>query len=608
MLLSSLFWARATLRLLRQRRRFVRQTGQTDCGVACALTVLNMMGRRADPVQAVETLDAERAGSSLEALRVYFTETHGLEATALKVPVERLRQVKGQVILHMRQMHYVVLLQRSARGVLVFDPAMGPVYYPMADVAALYSGFLLEVSGRRTGESRAVAKPGAAPGTLAGGKPSRGTEPLALFLLGLAARLLEGAVILCLVAALFLLLNHASFPSLLTVFALVALCGVLLLAARQTRFDGEDSWGKRKQSRLWRGVLRAATRDRDLNGFRGRFERDVSGSIRKGMMTGIPQRSQIPGALGALAGMSGLLAILSPIMTAVHLGLFGLLLVLLQLDDIQVCRRSVRKGIGRYTRLSQSLGLPGQAVAPELMGEVAKWSVIGFAGFGVLLSDLPPVALMFWILAGMQIVTSDFRKVRILLPLFGETETVSSLVAVEVPLRRQRMLDEVNLKPVAKDGVLEINGIDKLTQGLQQPDLTVREQRLIMADVVRLALAELPKETRPDPAAIRIFGPGQDATQADFEHLLLARESSSAVNRKRGAKLPVPQNARAVMDKAMADPVLRDLHSCAPGDFPVFWDFRAKMSIPDLKARLEGTGLDQAGHLTMGRLTVIKAA
>ena len=66
---SSVFWASATLALLRHRRRFVMQTARTDCGVASALTVLNMIGRKADPVLASEALNPDCAGSSLEALR-----------------------------------------------------------------------------------------------------------------------------------------------------------------------------------------------------------------------------------------------------------------------------------------------------------------------------------------------------------------------------------------------------------------------------------------------------------------------------------------------------------------------------------------------------------
>ena len=77
----------ATLALLRHRRRFVMQTARTDCGVASALTVLNMIGRKADPVLASEALNPDCAGSSLEALRRYFEEQQGIEAAALAVPV-----------------------------------------------------------------------------------------------------------------------------------------------------------------------------------------------------------------------------------------------------------------------------------------------------------------------------------------------------------------------------------------------------------------------------------------------------------------------------------------------------------------------------------------
>jgi hypothetical protein len=52
--------------------------------------------------------------------------------------------------------------------------------------------------------------------------------------------------------------------------------------------------------------------------------------------------------------------------------------------------------------------------------------------------------------------------------------------------------------------------------------------------------------------------------------------------------------------------VLRDLLSCEPGDFPVFWDVRNRMKITDLAERLDRSDLQRAGHLTMTRLTVIE--
>lgn len=594
---SSVFWASATLALLRHRRTFVMQTARTDCGVASALTVLNMIGRKADPVLASEALNPDCAGSSLEALRRYFEEQQGIEAAALAVPAASLHKIAGRAILHMQQQHYVVLLTCGRRGVLVFDPAMGPVYYPMADFTALYSGKLLEV--RKPARSKLPAPVGA--GQVVGGARPRRLDTAALFLAGLAARLLECALLLCLVAVLFLVLNHASFPSLLAIVAVIAACGGLLLLARQVRVGGEDDWARRRQSRFWRGLLRVSARDRDLNGFRGRMERDVSGTIRRGLILSLPQQAQIPAALGAMFGLTLLLIVLSPIIAAIHAGLFLCLLLLMQLDDIQVCRRSVRPGIGRYSRLGQRLGLPGKTVAPDALGEVAKWSVIGFAGFGVLLADLPPVALMFWILTAMQIVPLDFRRARVVMPLLAPAEAVPSLVGVEVPLRRQKLLGEVPLKVARSGDMLRIEGISKLTQSLQQPDLTVREQRMIMADVVRHALGGLSEGDRPEAGAVRIFGPGQDATQADFDHLLIARETRG------GGTLPVAVKAQPVVEKQQKDPVLRNLHSCAPGDLPVFWDYRNKMPVAELQARLGQTGLRHAAHLTMSRLTLVQA-
>ena len=103
MLRSSFFWASATLMLLRRRRGFVMQTARTDCGIASALTVLNMMGRSADPVQAAEYLDPDCAGSSLDALRRYFEEQQGIGAVALSVPAASLHKINGRAILHMQQ-------------------------------------------------------------------------------------------------------------------------------------------------------------------------------------------------------------------------------------------------------------------------------------------------------------------------------------------------------------------------------------------------------------------------------------------------------------------------------------------------------------------------
>ena len=600
MLRSSLFWIASIWTLVIKGRCFVQQTARTDCGVASALTVLNLIGRRADPVTAVDRMDPDRTGTSLDGLRRYFSDVHGLVAKSLSVPAARMDAIKGHAILHMAQQHYVVLLKSNQNGVLVFDPSVGPVFYPQDDFAKLYSGFLLHVPTQQPDQKTALQT---SQSTVGPETRRNRIAPVSLFVIGFATRLLECAVLLYLVAILYLVLNRASFSSLLVAFGLIAVCGGLLLLAHQVRFDGEDGWSRRRQSGFWRGLIRTSMRGRDLNGFRGRDEREVASSVRKGLSVAIPRRSQIPASLGAFCAVPALLWFLSPVVTVIHTLLYGYLLIVAQLDTVQVCRVSVRPGIGRYSKATLGHDLLNSTSAPDLFGEIAKWTVIGFAGFSVLLGALPPVALMFWILAAMQIVPMDFRRVMSLAPGLAAREPLSSLTASEVPLRPQRIVGAVDLTVRHDDGLIRIDGIAPLTQSLLQSDLTVREQRLIMADVVRHALQNVPdSELMPEIGPIRIFGPGQNASQVDFEQLMIAREAKADLS------LPVPVKARAILDQSAQDLVLRDLHSCEPGDFPVFWDFRERLAVQELQARLQRLGLPHAGHLTMKRLTLVEAA
>jgi hypothetical protein len=600
MLKSSFFWIRALWILLTRRRAFVQQTGRTDCGVACALTLLNLLRRPADAVQAVEDMDPDRTGTSLETLRLYFQTRHGLTARTLKVPASRIRALKGRAILHMHQQHYVVLLDAGACGLLVFDPAEGPVFYPTADFVSLYSGRLIEVPKTVDGHDLPALQVPSRP--LAKGH-KRSIEPVSLFLLGFAARLLECAILVCLVAVLYLVLNRASFPSLLMSFGLIALCGVLLLIAHQVRFQGEDGWIGRNQTQLWHGLLRTAVRGRDLSGFRGRPKHEVSGALRRGLSVSIPKRAQVASALGAFIAMPVLLWLLTPWAVLAHLLLFGLLLIIVQLDGVKVCRRSVRAGIGRNSKPGSGTDLLNALSAPDLFGEIAMWTVIGIAGLMVLVGALPPVALMFWILAGRQIVPQDFRRVTTIASGLSAEKPVSELTATEVPLRRQRVGGPIDLKVRHGGGLIRIEGIMPLTQSLQQPDLTAREQRLIMAEVIRHTLENLPTDEVPRGIGpVRIFAQGQDASLADFEHLMIAREARG------GDTLPAPANTRQILENGLEDTLLRDLHSCEPGDFPVFWDFRERLALGDLQSRLRNTGLDRAGHLTMRSLTLVEAA
>jgi hypothetical protein len=262
----------------------------------------------------------------------------------------------------------------------------------------------------------------------------------------------------------------------------------------------------------------------------------------------------------------------------------------------------VRGKIGRYSKLTQGRDLVNAAAAPELIGEVAKWTVIGVASYTVLTGTLPAVALMFWILVAMQIVPIDYKRAVLMTPAIGAQDPVPGLTGTEVPLRQQRLIGPVDLIVTRERNLMCIDGISGLTATLQQPDLTVREQRLIMADVVVHTIRNLPEEHRFRIGPIRIFGPGQDANQAEFELLLIARDA----NRPTGKNLPAPRDGRDLMQAGLQDPVLRDLFSCEPGDFPVFWDLRSQLILSELQDRAAMAGHARVGHLTMGRLTIIE--
>lgn len=597
MLRSSFFWAQTSRFLFAKRKSFVMQTARTDCGVACTLTVVNLLGRSGDPVHAVEELDADRTGSNLEAMRKYMETRHGFVARALAVPAHKLGEVKGRLILHMDQMHYVVLLRRSRKGVLVFDPAKGPVFYPTADFSKLYSGHLLEVN--RPPRGTTVPQKTA-------GRPSLGArhrDPISsigLFVVGVASRILECTILLCIVAALFLVLNRASTASILMVFLLVALCGAVLLWARHLRVMGEANWAQRRQDKIWHGLLRTFLKGKDINGFRGRPETDVSSTLRHDMTSVLPQFSQVPAAIGAVLGIAALLALLNPWLSLAHLGLFAGLLVIMQLDEIQVCRVSLRPGIGRYSKLGQGHSPLNATVASELFGECSKWLVIGTAGFSVLLADLSPVALMFWILTGMQIVPLDFKRAKTLAPILKSQQLVSPMTTTEVPLRNQTVGGPVDLKISRSNGIMRIKGIEPLTATLQQRDLTVREQRLILADIVRHTFLSLAPSKRPKTGPIRIFASGHEATQSDFEYLMISRESDVSET------LPAIREGRKTVADAATNRFVRDLHSCDYGDFPVFWDFRGQIKLEQLQDHLRDSGLAKAGHLTLTRMSVIE--
>lgn len=592
MLRSSLFWVASAWDLARFSRHFVPQNTVTDCGVACAMTVQRMLGGDPDAVMASQTLDPDRAGTNLEELRAYLAESGGLNARALSVQPARLGDIDRPAILHMTRMHYVVLLRSGCPGALVYDPSVGPVFYPEPDFARLFSGYLVEA--HRGSRSRVRPR-------LHRDRPDR-AQRAGLFLLGVAARLFAIAVILALCFGLFLLTNKASTGAVLGTLAVVGFAGLLLILARRLRIAAQDALVRRRQSRLWRRMLWSVARGRDLVGFRNQKERDVAARLRQALILAIPKRAPVPATLGAMVVMAGVLALLSPVLAVLYAGSLVGLTGLSLLAGVSLCRRSVSKDEGRYAPLAGSSYLYGEVAAVSMAGEAAKWTVIGAAGLDMLVQGMPDPVLLFWVLMAMQLVPLDFRSVPVLAQAFVPAQPVSPLIGTEAPLRDRRAETVPTLMARSKKGHLVIEGINPLTDALRHPDLTVREQRLILSEVINQAVAAIPnRDARLAMANPRLFGPGQDVTEADFEALSLAEDVRT------GTLLPVTRE-RAAIEHEPTDPIVRAMKSCGPEDFPVFWDVREQIKIDDLRAHAKRADAKRIGHLSMTRLTVIEAA
>lgn len=125
-----------------RRVPYVPQMEMVECGAAALAMVLGYWGYHVPLPQAREACKVSRDGSNaaniLQAARSY-----GLEAEAVKVEVEKIRDLPLPAILHWEFKHFVVLEHISSRGVHIVDPGRGRCFVSMAEFGALFTGVAL---------------------------------------------------------------------------------------------------------------------------------------------------------------------------------------------------------------------------------------------------------------------------------------------------------------------------------------------------------------------------------------------------------------------------------------------------------------------------------
>lgn len=591
MLQFSRFWICVVWQLVRKQRFFILQTTRTDCGVASALTLLGLIGRQVGASEAVDKLDKTRTGTDLESLRAFVSECLGEQCRALSVEAEMLQNIKLPAILHLRQLHFVVLLQVSRDLVFVHDPAIGPVIYSRDDFDELSSKHLVEFPGAKRTRPR-------------GAKPKKQawlrSQQTALFVLELAKRLLGIGLLLAVSTFLFLVLNQVGDFSLLKSGLGLGVLGLFFMALRLQSARVQMEASATQQKSYFLRILKTLSRGRDFVGFRGRPESDVAKSVRKAVQMDLPRYAQLPTTIASIIVAPLILVFLGWEMVLIWCGLICFAFVFAQLGGLYKCRVSVRGTSGRYTRLFASHPVFGTVSASEICGELAKWAVILIAGLGVLWGEVQAPSLVFWVLFAMQSAATDFRLVAQFSTMFGAPRVVPDLIGTIVESRNPRDGEVMQPQVTHADGITVVDGISPLTRVLQQPDLTVLEQRRVMAKVVKEIAPALGDMDAATVNNVMIFGPGHEATSVDFEFCNDLAANRNDLDHRTKESLP------AIVGEDVQRHVERALLMCGTSDFPIFWDVHSRIAISELADQVSTTQLQAVGHLTLKKFTFVK--
>jgi ATP-binding cassette subfamily B protein len=131
------------------RRSFLRQQGQSDCGVACLASIIRYYGGSASLERLRELSGTTPQGTTLLGL-YQAAQQLGLEAVGWEADMESLKQIRRPVILHVildnRLSHYLVCYHFDGCHFYVGDPAQGLLTYREAELSAIWqSRTLLEM-------------------------------------------------------------------------------------------------------------------------------------------------------------------------------------------------------------------------------------------------------------------------------------------------------------------------------------------------------------------------------------------------------------------------------------------------------------------------------
>lgn len=118
------------LRLI--KKSFVRQHDQSDCGIACLMSIINFYGGKEKTEKLREISGTTKKGTTLLGL-YQAAEQVGLNAEGLETNIEYLKNIKNPVILHVitenQHQHFIVCHGYRDNKFIVSNPAKGTEEY-----------------------------------------------------------------------------------------------------------------------------------------------------------------------------------------------------------------------------------------------------------------------------------------------------------------------------------------------------------------------------------------------------------------------------------------------------------------------------------------------
>lgn len=123
----------------------VHQTEVSECGLACLAMIASYHGYQTDLLTLRRQFGFSSRGIRLSELMELGTRMH-LLSRAVKLELAELKHLRLPCVLHWDMNHFVVLKKVRGRRVVIHDPAIGVVQYPMEKVSNHFTGVALELT------------------------------------------------------------------------------------------------------------------------------------------------------------------------------------------------------------------------------------------------------------------------------------------------------------------------------------------------------------------------------------------------------------------------------------------------------------------------------